>query len=205
MQISAEVRWFWHAAPPARFKDWFLSDGAHPYRAGGGKTRPDDYLYDPSQVELGIKARGGKAGTEIKGLVAQFPNAVPDGPFKGDGELWTKWTSNALRIDSLPRLLTNKTRALRKFDATGPDPKEIELGPDEKPLRGSLPAAGCNVELTQVEIKEKIFWTLGFEAFGDLQSVIADLRSVASLLAARKPPPMENAVAASYPAWLAML
>ena len=113
MQISAEVRWFWHAAPPARFKDWFLSDGAHPYRAGGGKTRPDDYLYDPSQVELGIKARGGKAGTEIKGLVAQFPNAVPDGPFKGDGELWTKWTSNALRIDSLPRLLTNKTRALK--------------------------------------------------------------------------------------------
>ena len=77
MQISAEVRWFWRADPPARFKDWFLSDAVHAYRAAGGKPRSDEYLVDPSGVELGIKTRGGKGGTEIKGLVARYPNAVP--------------------------------------------------------------------------------------------------------------------------------
>ena len=202
MWISAEIRWFWRGAPPAAFQEWFLSSVAHPYAAGGGAAREDVYLNEPGQTELGVKSRGGKPGTEIKGLVATLPDAVLDGTFKAPAELWTKWSSSALPLPSMQAILIKKTRWLRKFDTTGPAPREVEVGPDEEPLHGARPAAGCNVELTELEIAGATVWTFGFEAFGELKSVSAHLQAATALLAARNPPAMGDAVPASYPAWL---
>lgn len=203
MMISAEVRWFWRAAPANGFKDWFLSAQVHPVPIGGGRQRTDDYLGDPGQTELGIKARGGKPGTEVKGLVARLPDAVPDGPFKAPGELWSKWTTNALELASGQRLSTKKTRWLRKFDTTGSTPRELRLGEDEEPIGEPRPAAGCNVELTEVLVNGQVVWTFGFEAFGDSTTVADQLRAVARALALRNPPAIADAELASYPAWLA--
>lgn len=204
MFVSAEIRWFWPDSPPPEFKQWFLSSAAHPYAAGGGAWPPrrDVYLYDPEQTELGIKARGVKAGLEVKGLVTSLPDVVLDGPFRATAELWTKWDSKVLTLDRAPTVVTNKTRWLRKFDTTGPTPREVEVGPDEEPVRGGRPAVGCNVELTQLEVGGKTVWTFGFEAFGPVSSVGAQLRAVTSLLASRNPPALSDAKAASYPAWL---
>ncbi|WP_156941683.1 hypothetical protein [Mesorhizobium sp. WSM2561] len=84
----------------------------------------------------------------------------------------------------------------------GTRPREVELGRDEKPLHEDLPATGCNVELTLVEVSGEIWWTFGFECFGELGLVDQQLRAVAASLAAREPPDMGNPVPASYPAWL---
>jgi hypothetical protein len=118
MGVSAEVRWFWPNAPPLAFKDWFLSVPPHPYAAGGAgatstgsaRARPDEYLSDPGQLDLGIKTRGGKRGTEIKGLVTRLPDVIKTGPFRGSVDIWCKWTSMAFSLSSLMDWATSLAR-----------------------------------------------------------------------------------------------
>ena len=202
MRISAELRWFWRGDVPPAFEKWFRESPTHPYPVGGGNLRQDDYLVDPGQTELGIKTRGGGTRTDIKGLFSRAAGAVSESPFRGQAEVWMKWTSNALQLDKAHKISTKKTRWMRKFDTTGPTPRELELGPDEEPLHENSSATGCNVELTLVEISGEVWWTFGFECFGELGLVTQQLRTVATSLAAREPPEMGNPVPASYPAWL---
>jgi hypothetical protein len=75
----------------------------------------------------------------------------------------------------------------------------------KRPNKGySLPVQGCNVELTEVQIvgHSEVWWTLGFEAFGDLDSVSTNL----TLTLMPEKPVLERTVATgafvSYPAWL---
>src|SRR5678815_5321035 len=99
MFISAESRWFWRESLPAGLEDWFRSTGFSP---GGGIVRIDEYLLDAGNPELGVKKRGGKNGVEIKGLV-ETRSALP-APFHGRVQIWSKWSSEAVTIDALPRL-----------------------------------------------------------------------------------------------------
>src|SRR5437867_11609257 len=100
MQVSAEIRWFWHNQPPLEFKDWFFH-GPHDFSPGGGqRIRADHYLHDTSQAEMGLKRRGGKRGVEIKGLVIVVSPGLDIGPFSGDMEIWTKWTTESLELPS---------------------------------------------------------------------------------------------------------
>jgi hypothetical protein len=50
-----------------------------------------------------------------------------------------------------------------------------------------------------------VWWTFGFESFGALATVEADLRAVAAVLADRLPPEFTTGQEASYPAWLQRL
>ena len=59
------------------------------------------------------------------------------------------------------------------------------------------------MELTQVSLLNgEVWWTLGFEAFGTIRTVENDLRAVATILVARRPPELGDGLLASYPAWL---
>jgi hypothetical protein len=212
MIVSAELRWFWNGEPPAAFVTWFRQTSApHPCGCGGGTPRRDDYLRDPTQTELGVKARsvevGGRRNTdlEIKALVARLPDAIPDGPFFSQVEIWTKVSSSALALAPGSIISTTKTRWMRKFDTGGTTPREVELDDNGMPRAGEPPARGCNVELTKVEVRGRTAWTFGFESFGDLTSLVSQLRDVASTLAARNPPALSGAIAASYPEWLRTL
>ena len=74
-----------------------------------------------------------------------------------------------------------------RHDCSG-STEETSLGADEKPLdeRRSLPALGCNVELTEVTLASgKVWWTLGFESFGTIQTIENDLRAVATIVRLR--------------------
>lgn len=205
MQVSAEVRWFWPDRPAEGLEDWFRNRGGSQWcAAGGGGVREDRYLRAPGAQELGIKRRGGKKGIEIKGLVAVSQTGVSAAPFVGAIEIWTKWTSQELQVDLSLTVSVEKQRWLRKFDCEPASPSELEMGPDENPVDGrSLPARGCNVELTRVALPDAgVWWTLGFEAFGSIRTVEDDLRKVASLLAARQPPDLGSGLTLGYPAWL---
>jgi hypothetical protein len=198
MQLSAEVRWFWSDDAPVDLKNWFQFSGLKP---GGGESRRDIYFHEKSNCELGVKIRGENppfGAVEIKGLLAilsarGLPSAATS------IQLWCKWRS-ALVPDRLG-FITDKRRWLRKFVAAD-DVREIALGPNEKTLDGSaLPISGCNVELTRVTIEReaKVWWTLGFEAFGDLSEVAAELRKVMVQL---QPPVPGGSLELSYPAWI---
>jgi hypothetical protein len=216
MPVSAEIRWFWPSQPPSRLEAWFCDPSdvfSHP--PGGPEDRADVYLLDPGQVELGLKCRdakeGAKDGVEVKGQVAVAEKDLAAGSLTGRIEVWTKWKSAALTFTALKAgshgtVETKKRRWLRKFDTAGSSPTEVPLNAAMKPQGRALPDRGCNVELTRVALPSgDVWWTFGFESFGTLATVEADLRTVAALLADRLPPEFTTGQEASYPAWLQRL
>lgn len=207
MQVSAEIRWFWKGSAPDGLEEWFCGVDAHPYRAGGGPPpRIDKYLYEPGQVELGLKMRGNNPlGIEVKGMISESVGDLSAEPFSGPIEIWTKWTARTLEFGSKPLIETEKTRWLRKFGTAGGAPLEIEVDAQEKLAAGGpLPERGCNVELTHIKLPQKSesWWSLGFEAFGTLASIEGDLRAVAAVLASRRPPKLSRYILSGYPRWL---
>lgn len=204
MQVSAEIRWFWPNKEPTDLARWFKDQTVHNLPAGGGESRTDLYLVDPNQIELGIKSRGGKSGIEVKGLVSTLEPGLINPPFSGPIELWTKWSSSSLHLESDETVRIEKTRWLRKFDTSTECPREIELDSAERPRSGEpFPKSGCNVEFTALTIAgHHPWWTLGFEAFGSLGEVAQSLQAVALLLVGRNPPTLEDGLRSSYPEWL---
>ena len=205
MQVSAEIRVFWHGEPPRGFQDWFLGTAAHGTAVGGGSTRVDEYVSDPQQADLGLKVRGGKTGVEVKGLIAVIPDALRVPPFAGPIELWGKWTSEWLQLRSIATVSIEKQRWLRTFDTATISPVEVPLDGEEEALSGRpLPVLGCHVELAKIRRlpNEDAWWTYGLEAFGTLETAERALRAVATVLAARHCPALGNPLVASYPRWL---
>ena len=206
MQVSAEIRYWWRKSEASRIEKWFHEGRCPP---GGGETRIDEYLKDPGQMELGIKRRGAqpgaeiKPGVEIKGLVARCER-LPDTPFPGQVEIWTKWSSASLQLDPPATIAVTKQRWMRKFDTGSGTAREIPLDSSERSAaRDPLPKDGCNVEFTSLRLPDgDPWWTLGFEAFGELYSVERSLRIAMAEMASRQPPAILPALVASYPAWL---
>jgi hypothetical protein len=140
----------------------------------------------------------------VKGLVAtrRSPELEPLAPHI---EIWCKWSCTIRGLKLADAVAVTKTRWLRKFDTSKYVRSEIPLGANEKPKTGySLPVQGCNVELTEVVMAGHAgrWWTLGFEAFGDLNSVPTNL----TLIALPEKPLLLRIVGSgaflSYPAWL---
>jgi hypothetical protein len=199
MIVSAEMRWFWPGECPDAFGAWFQAGSPPP----GLDSREDEYLYERGQTELGIKRRGSKPGIEIKGLVAVLAPSRDPAPFAGPIEIWCKWPSSATLRD-LPTVKTKKKRRLRKFDMSGAEPVEIPMLEDDAPAdHPPFAQEGCNVELTRIELEQdELWWTFGFEAFGNLNSIERNLRAALSLMAQRGPPSIAPGEFMSYPAWL---
>jgi hypothetical protein len=201
--VSAELRWFWRDTLPRGVEAWFRNGSLPP---GGGTARVDEYLLDPEQRELGLKRRGARPGVEVKGLVAVLGETSP--PLGGRVQLWCKWTSEGLTIDRLPRLAVHKTRWLRKYDTSGVNLSEVELDAEER--RRDSPDAvlerGCQWELVALRVDgdDANWWSVGFEAFGELATVEQSLRRTVAHVAARAPQ-LDAGVEMSYPAWLASL
>ncbi|MCC6585665.1 MAG: hypothetical protein IT168_03010 [Bryobacterales bacterium] len=193
MQVSAEIRWFWREEPAA-VVEWFHDRRLHPVSAGREDERVDCYLHDVNQDELGLKVRGNKPGIECKGLVERTAKGVAAGPFTGDLEIWCKWSSTSLNIPAHQLVCVSKRRAIRKFDTAN---GAVEVESDQRP------GSGCNVELTELTLPNGArWWSLGFEAFGGLETVGQSLIRAAGELASRSAPALPEGVEASYPAWL---
>jgi hypothetical protein len=198
--VSAELRWFWSGSLPSAVDGWFRDARFPP---GGGKPRTDEYLVDRSQIELGVKKRGAKTGVEVKGLVGLRRSVSV--PFSGRVQIWSKWASDALTIDHLPRVAVEKTRWVRRYDASGPDIVEIALDDEERPRRSpdNLPEAGCHVEVVSLRLEGTPWASVGFEAFGELATVEDTLDRTLRHMAPQTILPAGREL--SYPAWLAEL
>lgn len=207
MLISAELRWFWLGDRPENVENWYRKSGREP---GGGAEPPrrDRYYHHQGNTELGIKVRdelpGRPPDVEVKGLVATFDASAFGLPVK-QAEIWCKWKAPPLTSPA-HEFVVEKLRWLRKFDADSNELTEIALRADEKPRDPDrkLPVTGCNVEWTRVGIQGRndIWWSLCFEAFGDLDSAPEVL---ARVLAHMRDMPSIDGKALSYPAWLDQL
>jgi hypothetical protein len=201
--VSAEIRWFWKEEIPVGIRDWFFQGEPRP--GGGPPFRTDRYISQVNSNQIGIKERGGKHGFEIKGLVATSKREELK-RIASYFEIWCKWSCIAPYLDRAEKVTTHKTRWLRKFDTAGSEIIQIPLDENGNPKPGYIrPSQGCNVELTKVEIPDQsqVWWTLGFEAFGDITTAQLSLLRVAIPEDSTLSDLVPTGHFMSYPAWIA--
>ena len=197
MRLTAEIRWFWPDRPPPEFHGWFVGDGAAWIAAGSSKTRVDEYLLDPDQDSLGIKKRG-RGDVEIKGLISRRDKHLDFAGCTSPIEFWAKWASRTLDLDGLPLIRVEKQRWKRSFSVHAGAVSELATSSEPVPCQ-----SGCDAELTLLKGPDMApWWTLGFEAYGELDEVEAVLSRTVSLMARRCPPPLTPGEAIGYATWI---
>jgi hypothetical protein len=106
-------------------------------------------------------------------------------------------------LSSFQTIAVQKKRWLRKFDTSNNEAFEIPLEEDELPVASQHPLEqGCNVEVTEIEVEGRAWFSFGLEAFGQLASVDASLRKAATILTSRGLPELPEMITASYPRWI---
>lgn len=170
--------------------------------------RTDEYLHLPDSDTASVKQRQGKL--EVKALVTG-PRPFSLGGVIGRLDQWVKWSfdpsdaiADQLEIEMDQSGLWRKVVKKRYLQKYSFDSGLVPVSPDQRP------DAGCNIELTVIDVKANIgtWLTFGFEAFGPSGRVMALLdEAVAHFFAVHGPPParLEGRDSLSYPAWLALL
>ncbi len=178
--LSAEIRWFIPGRIPREIMQWFLQSN-HPLSPSG---RTDTYLIFPHAVTSGVKFR--ENSFEIKSLVKNHGPMEFGHGIVGTMESWEKWS---LGGKSIPKLMEDarrdesawievkKKRILRTF---GTESDEVtELDPVKEV---QTPPEGCYAELTEVEIRNNLFWTIGLESFSHRKAHRTHLNRAADFL-----------------------
>ena len=196
---TMEVRWFGEGTVPAEVWEWFHQGEQEPE---GQPTRIDYYLRLPNTDSLGIKLREGRV--EIKQRHRQHGVVHFHKRVAGVVEHWRKWSFQLARLPSIvtpaPSWIgVSKERKLRRYRLTA-DQVVVAVSAHEHPDQG------CGLELTNIRVAGKDWWSLGFEAFGDeaiLQETL--LRVAKQVLAVSEPPTLDAADSCGYPKWLEMI
>lgn len=206
MLHTAEIRWFVPGALTDAVVEWFWH-GAQPRTPS---TREDRYLLLPGCETVGVKLRWGTS-YDVKARVGRGHAAYPSG-IEGVRERWVKWSCDDERVvtrlgvlsaENEEWLTLRKERHLRLFTTDSARPVEVDAYDSGRP--------GCHVELTGVlagETNAVPAWTLGLEAYGGRDELMAALdATVLEFFSQRPNPPVPLTGAASmgYPAWLSRL
>lgn len=158
MFSSTEVRWFFEGPYPEEVTLWFEE-----FDPVSQAPRTDYYLSNTDNARMGIKLREGQI--QIKCMMADlgvhyYANAA------GKVARYEKWSFPVVSNEEWSALVVRpdvwipviKERKMLRFTLGGGFPDRI--GMDERVEEG------CEVELSQIEIMDKTFWSLAFEAFG---------------------------------------
>jgi hypothetical protein len=163
----------------------------------------DRYLRIVTGDAVGIKLRQGRI--EVKQRQRQFGVIRFHQGVAGLVEHWRKWSFPLAETDgTLSNLIhpaaswigVQKSRQLRSYRLTD----------DQQVVAVSTRAAlvqGCDLELTQVGVGERAWWSLALEAFGEESTLYENLLAVAQQVLthdARPPLAAENSF--GYPRWL---
>lgn len=220
---SAEIRWFLKGSEHREaLLAWFTRQRALPVVREAEPEPPsavafvreepphsDAYLRLPQCRSASVKRRQGRL--EVKALVAG-PHPYAHALASGRSDQWVKWSlqpSEALAQGmeaelrrSGPWSRVAKLRYLQKYD--------FDRGTCTPVSPDARPEAGCNVELTFLEVGAVAeAWTsFGFEAFGGAARVAAVLDEAVHHYLARHGRPavgLGTRDSLSYPGWLAEL
>jgi hypothetical protein len=169
---TLEVRWLLPGRLDAAVAGWF---GRFPAET---ESREDTYLVDRDLRGLSVKVRAGRA-LEVKmyhGIVG--PLDVP-GRARGRIQAWQKWSFPVGPVsregDGPPGwTVIRKRRRISRFRLAGGG---IAAG-----VPGWASEPGCTVELTEVDVRDETWWSLGFEAAGPADLVRRALEDTAALI-----------------------
>lgn len=170
--VSLEVRWIHPGQLPA-----VLVQRLEPFPEGV-ELREDRYLSDPVLPDVSVKIRGGLQ-VDVKAFRHSPGQLALPGGTRGRLELWEKWS---FPLGGVPQPLIDgaswtpveKARRRRSFALVDGDLVERSLADAESP--------GCALEVTEVSIDGAVWWTLGLEAVGPLDTLHRDLHATALAL-----------------------
>lgn len=149
------MRWFFNGIVPEK-----VSSGFNDEKSIKQPEREDLYLIFPGSTATGVKFRDDKF--EIKSLV-KVCGPYLDETIVGNIEIWEKWSCSLEELKAFKMLAQRSGfwQAVKKERIV----KNLALS------NGSLiegvddTEEGCNLELTQLVVNNKNYWTLGYEAF----------------------------------------
>jgi hypothetical protein len=188
-ELTAEIRWWWRGGVPASVIGYFKAGPQYPV-----DERTDLYLRT-GDVGLGIKQRTtgdgecADEGFEVKSLVAQLEQPVPGGRV----ELWSKHVVQAGKLPRGALLKVRKKRQMRYFRVAKGRASETRDAHE----------SDCQLEMVDVRAGRGTGISLCFEARASIADPAANLLAALELLG--PPPGRDEALIASYPAWLTRL
>jgi hypothetical protein len=202
---SLEVRWILPGRLDTAVASWFAGPGQET------ESREDAYLVGPDMDGLSVKVRADRA-LEVK--VFRGSPGILDFPGRARGRMqyWQKWSFSFLPAgqessqdgrdpDAWRRV--RKQRRMSRFSLTG------GLVRRAVPYAGELAGqAMCAVELTELRMRHRDWWSLCLEATGPADLLRAGLESTAALVFAHPlPGGMELRMddSASYQEWLRIM
>jgi hypothetical protein len=163
----------------------------------------DYYLRIDEGDGLGVKLREGRI--EVKQRYGRQEMVRFGESAAGVVERWRKWSFRlaesgiveaALHGMSASWIGVRKERALRTFQVGGD--RRVRAAPG-----GEVLGAGCGWEVAKVECAGEVWWSVGFEAFGEEVERRDTLLSVADhILSAGEAPVLEQEDSYGYPRWL---
>ncbi|CAN5409739.1 hypothetical protein BH23BAC1_BH23BAC1_35300 [soil metagenome] len=163
MDKSAELRWIFPGNLPSDIFKIFSQSSFLSHE----DFREDIYLKFPASITVGVKFR--ESNLEIKPLIQSLGNFKITDEVAGLIEIWEKWSCNLQEDNFFYKaaiseglwIKVGKERWIRKFINN----KGItEVSGD------SSSDFGCSVEISKIKYEEKIYWSLGFETFGNFEN-----------------------------------
>jgi hypothetical protein len=194
---TLEVRWFVRETIPEAIEQYFRQGAIVPTV----EEREDWYLWLPYQDNLGIKLRDGKV--EIKKRVGDRGMVQLSEQVAGRVESWMKWGfASEVEVQAfLERdageewIAVKKSRRQKTYQILADkvteviDPTGIE--------------SGCNWEIATLEMQNQLWFSLGFEAFGERDRLSEVFDPVVQyVLGTLQFPSLRKEQSFSYPGWL---
>jgi hypothetical protein len=175
---SLEVRWIFPGQLETAVAGWF---GRFP---AGIESREDSYLLSPHLRGLSVKVRGGGA-LEVKAYGGSPGILEVAGRARGRMEFWQKWSFSFSPLgqgsgEAPGWRPVSKRRRISRFPPASGQIRAHVPGSGEEP--------GCQVELTEVRMRGKAWWTLGLEATGPASLLRGELQATAALVFAEALP-----------------
>lgn len=205
MLKTAEMRWFYPGKVPEEVRHWFQKELGHD-NLRSPETREDVYLWVPQCDFLGVKHRQGRL--EIKWRQQKLGGWQISDRCSGNAEIWIKWLCVDPESDNmLPANATSeptwigvqKNRQQRMYAC-------LENHQVKPITADEWVSCGGGVELTQLTVCRKDWWTLGMEVFGENRDLSEVLKAIASTVTANYTGEAMSAdYSFGYPAWLARL
>lgn len=181
-QGSWELRWFSAGEVPQEVNSWFKDLDESSYIIYEN-PREDHQMWASKACEnMGIKIREEKL--EIKWRKQVEPYSLPAGNASGIAENWLKWNwtsgesypgaylSFLVEYPQGPTVKINKKRILRRYRALHQSNNNIQNDDDNDDYKLSpltsriIDGMGIQVEITNLEIRNKHWWSIAFETFG---------------------------------------
>lgn len=205
MLTTNELRWFYRGTLPAEIADWLAADSLGNYLSTP-ESREDVYLCVSECEYLGIKLR--QKRLEIKLRKAELGTMSFGNNLEGKAEKWVKWSCEDPTAESVippdllqkaPWVSVQKVRQQRKYKINAD--RTLKSVPMNRTV-----SEGCNLEITQLTIRDNDWWSLALEASGEENRLTENLEITANwvfknngVLELRS----QNSYA--YPKWLSLV